>query len=155
VFTARYKLSFKIILMNLPVFRFSPASTIPPLFHSHFHLSIAIIRRTSGRSLVAFKESSCFFSDIGAAVGSISFFSVIWGELSVVWRMPVFGMLVDSSRTYKTLKVSAVGSTETSYCVHLPAVQCNIPEDQSPCSSSLFAVPRCYTPKPICTLVLT
>jgi hypothetical protein len=88
-------------------------------------------------------------------MGSISFFSVILGEVSVVWRMLVFGMLVDSSRTYKILKVLAVGSTETSYCVHLPAVQCNIPDDQSPFSSSLFAVPRRYGQQPICTLVLT
>jgi len=47
--------------------------------------------------------------------------------------MLAFGLLEYSSMTYKTLKMTAVGSTETSQCVYLPAVQFNIPEDQSPC----------------------
>ena len=46
----------------LPVFQFSPVSTIPPMLHTHLHFSTSVIRRTSGRRFGTMKQSNAFFT---------------------------------------------------------------------------------------------
>jgi hypothetical protein len=41
----------------LPVLLFSPASTIPPMLHTHLHLHVALTRRTNERILGTFQQS--------------------------------------------------------------------------------------------------
>jgi hypothetical protein len=44
----------------LPVLRFPPVSVIPSVFHIHFHLHVALTRRTNGRSLGTFQKAVLF-----------------------------------------------------------------------------------------------
>jgi len=42
----------------LPVFSFSPVSTIPPLLHNQLHINTVLIRRTNERYLGTLKQST-------------------------------------------------------------------------------------------------
>ena len=44
----------------LRLLRFSPVSIIPPLLRTHLHIQFAVIRRTNGRILGAFRKAVIF-----------------------------------------------------------------------------------------------
>jgi hypothetical protein len=48
--------------VSLPVLRLSPVRIIPPMFYTHFYTNTTFIRRTSGRNLETFKQSSVLIS---------------------------------------------------------------------------------------------
>ena len=46
--------------VSLPVVQFPPVSSIPPMFHIHLHLHVALTRRTNGRNVGTFPKPMLF-----------------------------------------------------------------------------------------------
>ena len=46
--------------VSLPVLRFSPVCTVPPVLHTHLHLHAGLTRRTNQRSLGTFHKATLF-----------------------------------------------------------------------------------------------
>ena len=58
-----------------PSISVSPVSIIQPLLHTHFHLHVALTRRTNGRSMGTFQKDNLFRSR-GALVRKILSFNI-------------------------------------------------------------------------------
>jgi len=77
---------FKSSVLHIVLPSFPHIATIPQKLHAHFHFSITLTRRTRGRILGAYKQSSAV-SDIVGSVGREIIYSFFSGWVNIFFHL--------------------------------------------------------------------